>query len=113
MGSLIQAHTHRCTVEHGPKTTPDAKRGSGDDGETNVVRGTNATRQADEAGRDRVADPDAKPRLPPRQATNDHGRRNHPRVDVERVGDPEGDKVPGTPLTAGGLHGLEVMVRQL
>lgn len=105
--------THGSSVKHGPQASPDAKRRPTDDGETDVVGRADPTRQADEAARDGVADPDAEPRLPPRQAADDHGRRDHPCVDVERVGDPEGDKVPGTPLAALGLDRLQIVVRQL
>lgn len=70
-------------------------------------------RKTDEARRNGIPGPHAKPRLPPRQAGRDHGVGNHPRVEVERVGDPEADKVPGPPLAAGGLDGLEVAVHKL
>ena len=78
-----------------------------------MVGGADATGQADEASGNGVAEPNTQPRLPPGETTNDHGRRDHPGVDVERVGDPEGDEVPRTPLPALGLHRLEIMVRQL
>jgi hypothetical protein len=32
--------------------------------------------------------------------------------DIERVGDPESDKIPRTPLPSLRLHGLEIVVRQ-
>lgn len=75
-----------------------------------MVRGADPTREADEARGDGVADPDAEPRLPPRQARDDHGARDHPGVYVERVSDPEAHEVPGPPLAALGLDGLEVEV---
>lgn len=57
------------------------------------------------------------PGLPPRESSRNHGRRNHPCVltvnelcttldqnshthDIERIGDPESDKVPCSPLSA-------------
>ena len=78
-----------------------------------MVGRANATSEADECASNEVADPDAQPRLPPRQAGDDHGRRDHPRVDVERVGDPEPDKVPRAPLAPLRLDGFEIMVREL
>jgi hypothetical protein len=41
------------------------------------------------------------------------GGANHPRVDVERVGDPEADEIPWSPLPPGRFDGFQVMVRQL
>ena len=78
-----------------------------------MVHGANPPRQADEARRDGVARPHAQPALPPRETAHDHGRADHPRVDVERVGDPEADKVPGAPLAARGIDGDEVGVDEL
>lgn len=69
-----------------------------------MVRGTDAAGQADEKASDSVANPHTQPALPPRQATDaratDHGRGDHPGVDIERVGDPEADEIPSTPLPA-------------
>lgn len=75
-----------------------------------MVGGADAAGQAHEGAGDGVADPDAEPRLPPREAGRDHGGGDHPGVDVEAVGDPEADEVPGGPLAAGWLDGLEVVV---
>ena len=105
--------THSGAVKYRPQTTPDTERSSVDDGKADMVGGTDATCQADEAGGEGVAQPDAYPRLPPRQTVHDHGGADHPRVDVEGVGDPEADEVPGPPLAALGLDGFEIIVRQL
>ena len=78
-----------------------------------MVGGADAAGQADETAGDGVADPDAEPRLPPREPADDHGRRDHPRVYVERVGDPEADKVPGAPFPALDVDGYEVVVGEL
>ena len=78
-----------------------------------MVGSANTTRQADEGAGDGIADPHAQPRLPPREPPDDHGRRDHPRVDVERVSHPEGDKVPWAPLPTGWFDGFQIMVRQL
>ena len=78
-----------------------------------MIHGTNATGQDDEATGDEVAEPDAKPRLPPRETLNNHGRGNHPRVHVESVGDPEAHKVPWSPLTALFFDGFQIVVCEL
>lgn len=75
-----------------------------------MIHRTDPTSEADEARSDCVADPDAEPGLPPRQAGDDHRAGDHPGVDVERVGDPEAHEVPGAPLPALWLDGLEVVV---
>ena len=75
-----------------------------------MINSTNSTSEDDEATCDRITDPDAKPGLPPRQPSDNHGRRNHPSVDVEGISDPETDKVPGTPLTACGFDWFEIVV---
>jgi len=49
---------HSSTVEYGPERSPDTERGPGNDWETNVVCRTDATSRADEAGGNRVSDPD-------------------------------------------------------
>jgi hypothetical protein len=54
--------------------------------------------------------PDANPSLPPRQAIVKRRSSDHPCVDVERVGNPETDKIEGGPLTTFGLDNLQVMV---
>lgn len=101
---------HGGPVEDGPQAAPDAKGGPVDDGEADVVGGADAAGGDDEAAGDGIADPDAQPRLPPREAGGDHGRADHPGVDVEGVGDPEADEVPRLPLPALRLDGLEVVV---
>lgn len=101
---------HCCPVENRPQRTPDTKGGTVNNRETNVIHRTDPTSEADEARSDCVADPDAEPGLPPRQAGDDHGAGDHPGVDVERVGDPEAHEVPGAPLPALWLDGLEVVV---
>lgn len=101
---------HRSPVENRPQRTPYTKGGTVNNRKTNVIHGTNPTREADEARGDGVADPDAEPGLPPRQAGDDHGAGDHPGVDVEGVGDPEADEVPGAPLPALWLDGLEIVV---
>lgn len=69
-----------------------------------MVHGTDAAGQADEKASDSVTNPDTQPTLPPRQATDasatDHGRSDHPGVDIERVGNPEADEIPSAPLPA-------------
>lgn len=110
---MCAVRTHCSAVKDRPQAAPDTERRAARNGEPDMVGGTNATGQADEAAGDGIADPNAEPRLPPRQAADDHGRRDHPGVDVERVGDPEANEVPGSPLAPLGLDGLEVVVRQL
>lgn len=78
-----------------------------------MVSCANAASRADEDGSNGITDPHTKPCLPPRKSTNNHGRRDHPRVDVEGICNPKTDKVPGTPLAARRLDGLQVVVRQL
>lgn len=51
---------------------PDAKTGTAHDGEADVVDGADAATEADEATRDGITDPDAQPRLPPREAVDNH-----------------------------------------
>jgi hypothetical protein len=94
-----------------------------------VVYGTDPTSQADKTSGYCVADPDAEPRLPPGKAIGDHSRRYHPRVllrnepktvtgdsflahDIERVGNPEADKVPRAPLPSCWLDRLQIKVGQ-
>lgn len=78
-----------------------------------MVHGANATSCADEATSNGIADPDAEPRLPPRQPIDDHATGDHPCVDVEGISNPEADEVPRTPLSTSGLDGLEIVVGQL
>lgn len=105
--------THSGAIENRPETTPNSKGGPIHHRESDVVDGADATGRADEATGDRVSDPDAYPRLPPRQAIDDHRGADHPRVDVERVGDPEADEIPRAPLASLRLDGFEIIVRQL
>jgi hypothetical protein len=50
--------------------------------------------------------------LPPAEANLERGSSNHPCVDIEAVGDPEGDEIDVFPLSALGLDRLQVMVGQ-
>lgn len=75
--------SHGSTVEDWPESTPDAKGRPTDDGEGNMVHGTNATGNADEASGDEIADPDAEPCLPPTSSSDDWRGGDHPGVDVE------------------------------
>ena len=52
---------HCRSVEDGPERAPNTERGPRDDGETDMVHGTNATRHADEAGSESIAEPDTEP----------------------------------------------------
>jgi len=54
--------------------------------------------------------PDTEPGLPPSKAVGHGCGGDHPGVDVDAVGQPEADKIPGLPLAALGLDGLEVIV---
>lgn len=78
-----------------------------------MVHGTDTSIHGDENTSDAIADPDTQPCLPPREASNNHGRRDHPSVDVEGIGDPEADKVPGAPLTAFLLDRFQIVVGEL
>lgn len=78
-----------------------------------MIHRANSPRKTNEARSNGIPGPNTQPRLPPRQAGRDHGVCNHPRVEVERVGDPEADEVPRAPLAAGGLDWLEVVVHEL
>lgn len=78
-----------------------------------MVDGADATADDDEDGRDGVAYPDAQPRLPPREATGNHGRGNHPCADVDTVGDPEADIVPGAPKPALLLDRFQIEIVEL
>lgn len=51
------------------------------------------TGHADKASGDTVADPNAYPCLPPGKSIENASRGDHPGVDVEGVGDPEGNEV--------------------
>jgi len=77
-----------------------------------MIDGADPRSQDYEKRRDCIADPHTYPRLPPRQPNRGIKRRrgNHPRVDVERIRDPETDKVEGFPLASLGLDGLEIVV---
>jgi len=57
--------SHDGSIEDGPERTPDTEGCSVDDGEPDVVHGTNSTSQADEDASNAVADPHADPCLPP------------------------------------------------
>jgi len=74
-----------------------------------MVRRPDPSRQADEARSNSIPNPDTQPTLPPAQTIEDVGGRDHPCVDVEGVGDPEGDEVGPGPLSSLGLDGLEVL----
>lgn len=109
----ISLLTHDSPVKHWPQTSPDSERGSGHDRKPNVILCANAARQANKEARNRITKPDTNPRLPPRQTAHDHSTADHPGVDVERIGNPETDKVPRTPLASFGLNRFEIVVRQL
>lgn len=105
--------THCNTVEDWPDTSPDTKRGSVDHGEINMINSTNSSRQDDKEATETVSDPNTQPGLPPRQTTSNHGRSNHPCINICRICDPETDKVPWTPNSAFLLDGNQVMVDEL
>jgi hypothetical protein len=52
---------HNCTVEDRPQRAPYAKGSPCQDGKRDVIRCADAARQADEAGGEEIADPDAEP----------------------------------------------------
>lgn len=52
---------HSCSVEDGPETSPDSKGAASDDRERNVIGGTDATSEDDEACCDGVSEPDTNP----------------------------------------------------
>ena len=53
--------SHCCSVEHRPKSAPDSEGRSSDDGEGNVISGTDSTCKTDEAGGNSVSKPDTDP----------------------------------------------------
>lgn len=106
-------HTHCNTIKDRPDTSPYTKRCSVDNREVNVVDSTNSSRQDDEEAAETVSYPNAQPCLPPGQTTSNHGRGNHPGINVCRVCDPETDKVPWTPYSTFLLDGNQVMVDEL
>lgn len=93
-----------------------------------MIRSTDSTCETDETCCNEITEPDANPGLPPGEAVGrDHRRRNHPSVDIERIGYwplvshfrlskqndhtyPEPDEVPSTPLTTLRLDRLQVEV---
>jgi len=79
---------HGCTVEDRPKGAPDTERGAVDNGKPDMVDGADTGSDDDERSGDKVSNPDTKPALPPRQACYDHGRRDHPSVDIEGISHP-------------------------
>jgi hypothetical protein len=65
----------------------------------------------DKKGRDEaVSEPDADPCLPPRQTGGHHRGDDHPGVDVETIGHPEGNEVPVPPCTILRWDGAEVII---
>lgn len=78
-----------------------------------MVDSANSSGQDDKEAAEAVSYPNAQPGLPPRQTTSNHGRGNHPRINVRRVCDPETDKVPRTPYSTFLLDGNQVMVDEL
>ncbi|OAA43766.1 hypothetical protein NOR_04341 [Metarhizium rileyi] len=109
----VEGLNHGSTVKNRPHASPDTKRCSGDDGKADMVDSPGTSDQNDKASGEKVAQPDAEPGLPPGQTTDNHGRRYHPGVDVEAVGQPETHIVPWTPLSPLLLNGFEVMVDEL
>lgn len=104
---------HHHTVENGPDGKENAKRRSHRDGERNVVDHTNSGGNRHKDSTQGVSEPHRKPRLPPRHAVLHSGGRNHPRVDVERVGNPEKHIVVPRPLSSRRLDGPQVIVEQV
>lgn len=105
--------THCGTIEDWPCAAPDTKRGAAKGREAEVVDGADATADDNEDGRDGVSYPDAQPRLPPRETAGNHGRGNHPRANVDAVGDPEADIVPGSPEPALLLDRFQIEIVEL
>lgn len=52
---------HCSPVENGPERTPDAKGGTVDNGESDVIDRANSTGETNKARSDGVTDPDAEP----------------------------------------------------
>lgn len=77
-----------------------------------MICGANTTGQNDEAARNRIANPHADPRLPPREAIDDGGGRDLPGVDVNGIGQPESHEIPSSPLSSLRLDGFQIVVRQ-
>lgn len=96
--NTIPDTSHCRPVKNRPKPTPDTERGTTCHWESDVISSTNTSCCNNERTRNRVADPDANPRLPPRESSHNTGGGDHPCVDVEGVGNPEADIIPGTPL---------------
>lgn len=92
---------HCRPVKYRPEPAPDPERSTTGDWKSNVISGTNTSCCHNECTCNGVANPDADPRLPPRQTGNDTGGCNHPCVDVEGIGYPEADIIPGPPLPSG------------
>ena len=92
---------HDDSVDDGPEGAPDAEGGSAGDRERNVVGVTDSGRGCDEAATEEVAKPDGDPDDPPREACLHTCGGDLPRVDVERVRDPEEHIVVPVPLSAG------------
>ena len=77
-----------------------------------MVHCTDPTSQDNEERGDSIANPNADPCLPPTQSDLQRRGSDHPGVDVEAVGDPEGDEVDMSPLSALRLNGFQIMIRQ-
>lgn len=75
-----------------------------------MVDCSDSARQNHKDSAEEIADPHTQPDLPPGQTQLDSGGCDFPRVDVERVGDPEGHKVPPSPSLAGLLDGFQILV---
>lgn len=56
---------HDSTIKDRPQCAPNPEGGTIDDRKIDVVHGTDTTSQTDEEARDRVANPDTNPCLPP------------------------------------------------
>lgn len=74
-----------------------------------MILGSNPSCKADKARSNGIADPNTYPALPPAQTIEDVGGRDHPCIDVEGVGDPEGNEVGPRPLSSLGFDGLKVL----
>ena len=103
---------HHDSVDDGPERTPDAEGGSAGHGEGDVVRVTDSGGGGHEAAAEEVAEPHGDPHDPPREPGLHPRGGDLPRVDVERVCDPEEHKVVPVPLSAGLLDGPQVVVEE-
>lgn len=103
---------HHNSVDDGPHRPPDAERRSARHGEGDVVGISHPGGRRHKAPAEEVPDPHRDPGDPPREPCLHACGGDLPRVDVERVGDPEEDKVVPVPLSAGLFDGPQVVVEQ-